>query len=191
MGWLRSTKKNLMVWLFGLGLIAEACGFVIGNSEAFPGIADFVDPDYTAGQAGLRTLLTGQELLPEMDGFSVLACLHLADARYRGIGFFGKRAVCRVADQIVESMVPGGGAIALGPGDAGFRRPINVSVSAGNPSAWSVDQAIQSLNRARRIHLTGVAAIVFCLGIALQIAGFCHEHRQRPPPGKHESVDPG
>ncbi len=165
-------RKKLPIWLFIAGLVAEAAGFVIDKPEAFPVVAYYAYPSYVRGVAGLSTLQAGQELLPEMEGFALLARLYVIDSQYPGIGFLGRMGVGRGADEIVKSLVPGGGGIGCGPASVVALRPITVTVASGDTHEWSVDEAMRALQRAQRIRLTGVAALVFSFGVALQIAGF-------------------
>ena len=157
---------KLPIFLFFVGLILEAVGFLLGAAEHIPLVVRVTSPDYVAASQGIRILQSGEVLDESSVGFMQITRIFLDRARAQNPPEILRQI------QVQEVRLAGSSGIAFGRSGVRETVPVTVTLSNGQEISWELPEIKAEVDalKAHSLFLRGIG--LFVAGLICQIVGF-------------------
>jgi len=156
---------NLVTVLFGIGLVLEIIGFLVGCADNIPFIIKFISPRYAKAKVGLQILDKSDELNVQDCGFGEIAQIVMGELRLNN-------PPEKLSSVSVTKIFRGNAKLAFSKKDVRKRIPVTVELSNGQKPEWDLEALTSWVNDLKSKGVFKIAVIVFLLGIAVQVISF-------------------
>lgn len=167
----RRGMKTSAALLVILGILLEIAAFLGDKAESVPVVLSLVAPKYIEAQSGLVKLEKKMTLSPGDPGFEAIANIFLLRLAEEN----PPDRLAGVSVMKIERQTP---KIVFGNLRAGEVVPVTFSLSNGQSLDWSLDGLIETILALKKGRVFQFSAIVFVVGILIQIVGFIMQVRE-------------